>query len=242
MMASPDRGSDQANESQRTWHMGRVVAQTRVGEQLLMSVDAPEEVAKAFVTPGQYQWLRVADASAPFAIASKVGEICFEYLFRLRDGSRGVVRQLSQLNPGDTLSMSAPYGCGYPVEQVKGRSVVMICSGTGIAPLRSVVLSIMAHRTAYRDVSMVLCARDARQLIFATEFETWRKHRIDVVMRLGDDLHADRSVGAVPSLNDHEKHRLPAAVFLCGGVEMTRSWCDALRRAGVGERDVFVNV
>ena len=44
-----------------------------------------------------------------------------------------------QLQPGDTMFLRGAYGKGWPVDQFKGKHMVVITGGTGLAPVRSML-------------------------------------------------------------------------------------------------------
>ena len=74
-----------------------------------------------------------------YSIYSGTGEDYIEVL--VKEISEGMVsKQLKHLHPGSHAEMDGPYGF-FTLEEIEGRHLVFIASGTGIAPFHSYVRS-----------------------------------------------------------------------------------------------------
>jgi len=221
-----------------TRHEGRVVSRSEDHEGLFhLHVAGPLELAETFIAPGQYQLLGVAGEQAYFAIASAVAKPRFEYFIRARGGAS---RALSGLRPGDAIEMSEPLGRGFPLAAARGKTLLMVGSGTGVASLRSAVLSILDEREAYGRVILLVGTMTERHVGFRSEFGAWERAGIEVVLTLSDPSPAwEGKTGLVqdhvPSVDES------ALAFLCGHSSMVTSVTGALAAMGVRRDQVFTN-
>lgn len=50
-----------------------------------------------------------------------------------------VTDEIFEKQPGDELFLRGAYGNGWPIDQFKGKHMVIITGGTGLAPVRSML-------------------------------------------------------------------------------------------------------
>lgn len=76
---------------------------------------------------------------------------------------------------GDVLFLRGPYGHGWPVDRFKGRHVVLITGGTGLAPVRS-MLTMFAEQPDYTKSVHLICGfKNEGGIVFKPELEQWKK-------------------------------------------------------------------
>jgi NAD(P)H-flavin reductase len=80
---------------------------------------------------------------------------------------------------GDVLGVRGPYGTAWPVEEARGKDVVFVAGGLGLAPLRPAIRAVLAERESYGRVSILVGARTPRDLLYPAELRRW-KRRADV--------------------------------------------------------------
>lgn len=100
--------------------------------------------------PGQYLNVLTGDAGPrSFSMAclpdQRAGEV--ELHIRRIDGGHFTHMRLSRLHPGDRLEVEAPMG-GFGYHEEDYRPVVMVATGTGIAPMRSMLGQMLASADA----------------------------------------------------------------------------------------------
>jgi NAD(P)H-flavin reductase len=154
-------------------------------------------------------------------------------------------RALCALSEGDTVGVRGPFGRGWDVEAARGREVIVIAGGLGLAPLRPVVDAILEHREAFGRVAILMGARSPDDVLFRDELSEWRK-RFDLDVQVTVD-HARKGwfgdVGVVTTLIP----RLPfdpstAAAFVCGPEIMMRFASSALVDAGVAAERIQLSL
>lgn len=75
------------------------------------------------------------------------------------------------LGEGDFLFMRGPYGKPFPVESFKGKDLVVICGGTGMAPVKTTLQYFSEHRDEIGEVHLIAGFKDINSVIFTEELE-----------------------------------------------------------------------
>lgn len=91
-----------------------------------------------------------------------------------------VTQAIHDLSAGDTITVRGPYGRPFPVEgdDFKGKNLLFIAGGIGLAPLRSVIDYVRAKRENYGDVTIIYGARSADDLVDIAEIQNeWEKEK-----------------------------------------------------------------
>ena len=128
--------------------------------------------------PGQFAWLITGrtplwSQQHPISISSsaeRATDSAIEFSIKaLGDWSSAVV---PALRPGRRVWIDGPYGAFTP-DRRPGQGLVLIAGGIGIAPMRSILLT-MKDREDRRHVVLVYAAHDETRLLFRAEVEALR--------------------------------------------------------------------
>ena len=204
-----------------------------------LALEVSPAVSSGFHAPGQYHRVRMASGEdATFAIASPPGAPRFEYLVRDSDGVAG---ELCALPAGSMVKVGKPEGPGFPVERARAHDLILIGTGTGFAPLRSVLLTLMRSRSHYREVHGAYGVLTPAHLAFGHELDEWERAGLHIIPTVTTPAPGWKgAVGQVQAL-------LPlfplqnAVAFLCGQAEMVKEVGDLLEQRGLPAGRVFVN-
>ena len=63
--------------------------------------------------------------------------------------------ELHKIEVGQKLGVRGPYGNGFPVEECKGKNMLFIAGGIGLAPLRSFIKYCFKHREDYGKITIL---------------------------------------------------------------------------------------
>lgn len=85
----------------------------------------------------------------------------------------GVSIAMQALQKGDQLGVRGPYGNAWPVEEARGKDVLFVAGGLGLAPLRPALYHVLAHRRDYRRVGLLYGARTPEDMLYPRELEAW---------------------------------------------------------------------
>lgn len=155
---------------------------------------------------------------------------------------------------GSVVGVRGPFGTAWPLEQARGRDLVVVAGGIGLAPLRPAFRAALAERERLGALSLLIGARTPDDLLFGDEVAAWRSHRDAEVLVTVDAARPDwhGRVGLVTSLVPVAPLDPATAVaFVCGpevmmafvaralvdrGIERDRIWISTERnmRCGLG--------
>ncbi len=142
---------------------------------------------------GQFMQLSIPMiGEAPISVSAQ-GEGWLEFTIR----SVGkVTNVIFQKQAGDTLFLRGPYGKGWPVEQFKGKHLVVITGGTGLAPVRS-LLNMLAEQPDYvKSVHLISGFKNEEGIVFHSELEGW-KGKFSTIYALDNDAKEGWRTGLV---------------------------------------------
>jgi len=162
------------------------------------------EAANAFAfKPGNFVLISVfGHGEAPFAIASPPShggpiEISVRRLGRL-------TQALHDLTVGNRIGLRGPYGNDFFCQELRGKNLVFVAGGIGMAPLRSLVKYVLDDRTMYGEVTILCGARTVADIPYKEEFSRWdRRDGVKVVLTVdpgGETADWTGSVGYVPNI------------------------------------------
>jgi NAD(P)H-flavin reductase len=149
---------------------------------------------------------------------------------------------LAALRPGQQVGLRGPYGNGWPLDAARGRPVVVIAGGIGLAPLRGTIRRLLAEPDDYPAVRVVYGARTPDDILFTHEMLGWI-HRPGFQIEITVD-RADLSwrghVGVVTRLLRRESVAPDATYLICGPEIMMRFTVNTLTAAGVPAERMFL--
>lgn len=222
------------------WFPATITTLEDAGPDLVhLSLTVPPGVASKFHTAGQYHRLRAPSLKeAVLAIASAPGEVPFEYLVKRAGAGLAL---LDGARVGDTLQVSAPEGPGFPVHLAHGKNLLLVGTGTGFAPLRSVLRAVAKDRARFGAVTALYGLRSRAHFAWQAELEALAAHGITVLPTLSS---ADAGwTGRVGRVQEHLNDLLvdDAVAFLCGQHAMVNDVRDALALKGLPRERVYLN-
>lgn len=194
--------------------------------------------------PGQFTMIgRPGFGEVPISISGDPSqpEILEHTVRAVGDASGAVARS----RPGDVLLVRGPFGAGWNVEDGSGGDIVVVAGGIGLAPLRPVVVDVLAHRDRYRRLFLVYGSRTPDQLLYARQLERWRG-RFDVSVGITVDAAAGDwrgHVGVVTTvLPSDELDPETTLAFVCGPEIMMRLTANALCDLGIAPERVRLSM
>jgi NAD(P)H-flavin reductase len=129
------------------------------------------------------------------------------------------------------------------VDSAIGHDVVIVAGGIGLAPLRPVVEAVLANRSVYGRVAVLVGARSPAELLYPDDLRRWAADaQVAVIVdRPADDWTGP--VGLVTTLIPAANVEPAAAVaFVCGPEVMMRFVAQALITRGVPAHHVRVSL
>ena len=193
--------------------------------------------------PGQFNMLYLPGVGeSAISVSSDPEEpVLFRHTVRAL-GS--VTRAMARLHPGDKLGVRGPFGTAWPVEEFRGKDLIVVAGGLGLAPLRPVIYNLIRHRSDYGRISLIYGARTPADLLYSGEYESWRASGMDVQVAVNvASLEWRGSIGTVmPLLARLSLDPMRTGVFTCGPEVMMRFVAAAVVERGLARERVFVSL
>lgn len=125
--------------------------------------------------------------------------------------------QLHSLSKSARVGIRGPYGNGYPLEEFKGRDIVIVGGGVGLAPLRSLVFSLLSQLHQYKKILLRYGARTPKDTLYPDLLKKWAKS-IDVITTVDTAEEGYKgNVGLVTTiLKDFPVEVKQAVSIVCG--------------------------
>jgi NAD(P)H-flavin reductase len=205
---------------------------------------APQEQALAPHRPGQFTMLYMPGlGEIPISIS---GDLHDEgQLVQTIRAVGPISRALYNARIGTIIGARGPFGTHWNLDAAMGGDVVVVGGGCGLAPLRPVILAVLAQRARYRRVLAVLGARDPGEFSFTEEISGWAgRSDLDVVRTVDHSAPGwSGEVGLVTlPLQSTELAPEQTTAFLCGPEVMIRGAAELLTRRGVPAERIQVSM
>ncbi|MBN2386046.1 MAG: FAD/NAD(P)-binding protein [Anaerolineales bacterium] len=123
--------------------------------------------------PGQFAFISAFGlGEAPFGIANAAQRGPYIEFAIARLGS--VTTGLHELGEGDVVGVRGPLGNCFPMDEFKGKNLLVLGGGIGGAPLRPVIQHVLDQRGDYGRLTILWAARHPSLLVFTDEYDEWR--------------------------------------------------------------------
>jgi NAD(P)H-flavin reductase len=191
--------------------------------------------AASLALPGETERTPYSIASAPHETAA-TGAL--EFLVKV-DGSTRFGARVSDLLPGTDLAVTGPIGNFVFAADARGKPLLFIAGGTGIAPLRSMILDALAA-DASPAIALLYSARAADEFAYLDELRALQDDgRLSLSLTLtgqGEDWEHARGRAGAAHLADLVT--ADTMCFICGPPSMVREVPQALMSLGVGRERI----
>ncbi len=147
--------------------------------------------------------------------------------------------------PGETIGVRGPFGTSWPIEQARGRDVLIVAGGIGLAPLRPAIHHILRNRDDYVRLIVLYGARSPKDLLYRKQLAEWGRQPDTQVLSTVDygGVNWRGYVGVVTTLFKYVRlHPGRTTAMICGPEIMMRYVIRELERRGLPESDVYVSM
>ncbi|HEX8098393.1 MAG TPA: hypothetical protein VF507_10165, partial [Pyrinomonadaceae bacterium] len=121
--------------------------------------------------PGQVGVLRVgAESPAYFAFASAPEDAELEFLVKR---AAGASRLIFEMGEGDRVELLNVVGHGFNLTEQRGKDLVFVAMGTGVAPLRSALRHALKHKEEFGQMVVLYGARTPEDFCYRDEVDDW---------------------------------------------------------------------
>jgi NAD(P)H-flavin reductase len=204
-----------------------------------------EEKMKNFsFEPGQVGQLSVfGSGESTFVINSPPTRMDYLQFSVMRVGE--LTTKLHSLKAGDRIGVRAPLGNFFPYEDMKGKDIVFIGGGIGMAPLRTLLLFMLDNRKDYGDISLLYGARSPNDMAFSYELPDWLERKdLNTVLTIDNPFEGwEHSVGLIPNvLLEMEPKPKNTVAVTCGPPIMIKFTIQALKKLGFEDDQIVTTL
>ncbi len=154
-----------------------------------------KDVGEFNFNPGQFIQLSVFGiGEAPISISSSPFNKDTIGLCVRKAGD--VTSAIHKLEAGSYIGIRGPLGNGFPVEEMKGKDLLFIAGGLGLAPLRSLINYVLERRDDFAKITILYGAKNLGEILFADELELWKTRKdieLDITLDKPDDNWSGKS-------------------------------------------------
>jgi ferredoxin-NADP reductase len=159
------------------WRIGKVIKieqQTHSTRRFFIQIP---ELEKFDFKPGQFVTLDLPIHEKPnkrwrsYSIASwPDGTNVFELCIVLLDDGMGTNYLFNEIKEGSEITLRGPVGV-FTLPEPIDKDLYLICTGTGIAPFRSMIHHIISHNIPHKDIHLIFGCRKFGDALYANELK-----------------------------------------------------------------------
>ena len=154
-----------------------------------------------------------------------------------------VTDEIFKKQPGDVLFLRGPYGNGWPFDtQFKGKNLVVIAGGTGLAPVRS-MLNKCYEEDCAKSVTLIAGFKNHESIVFADELKKWRQ-KFNTFYTLDREQYEDWHTGFTTQYVgevDYSVFEDDYEMIIVGPPMMMKFVAEDAMKCGVPEEKIWVS-
>lgn len=177
--------------------------------------------------------------SIPFSPSSK-----YEFDFCVKKAGK-VTSALHKLKVGEKVGLRGPFGKGFPYEEFKGRDLIVVGSGVGIAPVRTMIVQALENRSDFGKIVVIGSAMSYEDLVYKEDLISWGGlEGVKVLYALSNptskvDAHVGYINDLLPDLGlDWEN----TAAIICASPRRIKAVSKDLLKLGMSGRSIYTSL
>jgi NAD(P)H-flavin reductase len=209
-----------------------------------LRVSREDDAEQNAFQPGQFSMLWVFGVGElPISISGDPADRD-QLVYTVRSVGKATHALVSQ-KPGTGIGIRGPFGTGWPMEAARGRDVIIIAGGIGLAPLRPAIYEVLRNRDRYGRLVVLYGARSPRELLYRKELAAWARQPDTQVLVTVDygGLGWHGHVGVVTTLFKYARLQPSKSVaMICGPEIMMRFVTRQLEEHGVTAANTYLSM
>lgn len=185
---------------------------------------------------GQFVELSVFGVGeSPFCIASSPNWKGYIECSIKRMGK--VTNAVHQLNEGDKVGIRGPFGNYFPIEKMKGKNLIIVGGGIGLAPLRPLIWHCIDNKNDFQNITVIAGARTVGDLVYKDDLKKWTS--IDGIKTIltvdtgGENAEWKGKVGLLPDIFEQENPSPNNSILVtCGPPVMIKFMLKSAEKLG----------
>ena len=156
-----------------------------------------------------------------------------------------ITSMLHNSSSNTIVGIRGPYGLGYPLDTFKGKDILIVGGGVGLAPLRSLLLALFGRMSDFGKIIMRYGARSPGDIIYKSLIPQWQQKAnfdMEITVDRGDDTWKGK-VGLVTTLLKGLPINMETAVsIVCGPPIMMKFATLKLLEIGFKPKDIYLSM
>lgn len=147
------------------------------------------------------------------------------------------------LSVGDVVGIRGPYGNSFPIDDWRGKNLVFIGGGCGLAPIWPLITTAVAQRKDFKDITVFYGGRTSRDIMYRAELEKLRGS-VDVHLSIDKPEEGwEGYCGFVPaSVMDKDPSPNNAIAITCGPPIMIKYVIQNLNNLGFKDEQIYTTI
>lgn len=221
-----------------------VITETHNIKTFRVKLDDEEAWANFKFEPGQVGQLSLFGVGeSTFVINSPPTRMDYLQFSTMRAGE--VTTALHALQPGDKIGVRGPLGNWFPYNDLKGKNIVFIGGGIGMAPMRTILLYMLDNRADYGDITLLYGARTPNDLSFAGDRAEWLARKdMKTILTIDAPFEGwEHTVGLLPNvLTELAPSPENTVAICCGPPIMIKFTLQALDKLGFKPEQILTTL
>jgi len=146
---------------------------------------------------------------------------------------------------GDAVGVRGPFGTSWPLAEIRGKDILIVAGGIGLAPLRPAIYHLARHRADYGRIVILYGARSPQDLLYRKALAEWGRLSDAQVLSTVDygGTSWRGHVGVVTTLFRFVRlWPSNAAALICGPEIMMRYVVRELEHRGLDGADIYLSM
>lgn len=211
------------------WRTGKVIDIIQETYNTRRFVIQIPELEKFDFIPGQFITFDLPIADKPnkrvrsYSIASwPDGTNVLELVIVLLEGGLGTTYLFNKVEVGSELTLRGPQGVFTLDDDDLAKDIIMICTGTGIAPFRSMAHHIKNHNIPHKNIYLIYGTRKQIDLLYYAEMKQLDQEleNFHYIPTLSREQWEGRSGYVHPIYEEICGNKQPVSFLLCGWKNM----------------------
>ncbi len=192
--------------------------------------------------PGQFIMLSILGyGEAPFSITSSPTKKNYLDLTIRKVGC--LTKAMFSKKVGDQVFIRGPYGNGFPLSIIKGKNLIVIAGGCGLAPMRSIIDYHLDNKNFFSNLQVLYGARSPQDILYKNEMSLWQKNAEVIITVDKPDKSWRGNSGLITNLITPKiLDGISSAVIICGPPIMYENVIKKLLDLGFSDTDIFVSL